>query len=420
MKFIDRVKKAFSNNNINTILQQYANDFIRGEDLPSGKGSIIIDRETAMKYSAVFACVRVLAETKASLPLKLYKKDPKGEKKEANDIPLSQVLSYKVNDEMTPFQWKETSMTSLCLGGNSFNQKLLNASGQVVGVYPLDYTKVKMERDSEKKLIYVIDNKPYTRKEIFHIPGLSFDGISGLSPISYAAKAIELGLIYENFGVNFFNNSAIPSGVIATEGTLSETAYERFKKDFKKNYTGMVNKGVPMLLEAGLKYTPLNVSQADAQFLESKKFQIEDIARIYRVPLHLIQNLDRATNNNIEHQSLEFVMYTMLPWCKRDEENINMQLLTPEEMRQGYYVEYKLDALLRGDTKSRAEAYAIGRQWGWLSVNDIRRLENMNTVPNGDVYLQPLNMIEAGTKTPDQQTKAIAEEIYKMISERAA
>jgi HK97 family phage portal protein len=373
-----------------------------------------------MTYSAVFACVRVLAETKASLPLKLYKKGPKGEKKEANDISLHMVLTYKANEEMTPFNWKEASMTSLCLGGNSFSQKLVNISGDIVGIYPLDYTKVKMDRNSDNRLIYKIHSKDkeYTRDTIFHVPGLSFDGISGLTPIGYAAKAIELGLIYENFGVNFFNNSAIPSGVIYTEGPLGDAAFARFKKDFKKNYAGMINKGVPMILEAGMKYNALNINQSDAQFLESKKFQLEDIARIYRVPLHLIQNLDRATNNNIEHQSLEFVMYTMLPWCKRDEENINMQLLTPEQQKAGYYVEYKMDSLLRGDAASRATAYATARQWGWMSVNDIRRLENMNPIDNGDIYLQPMNMVKAGSQIEDS-IKAMTEEIYKMIQNKA-
>jgi len=213
-----------------------------------------------------------------------------------------------------------------------------------------------------------------------------------------------------------FRNAAIPSGGFSTDGTLNESSFQRLKKEINENYTGMKNTGKPMLLEGGLKFIPFTVKPIDAQLIENKKFQIEDIARIYRVPLHLIQNLDRATNNNIEHQSLEFIMYTMLPWFKRWEENINMQLLTPAERRAGYYVEFDLRGLLRGDQLSRSRAYAVGRQWGWLSVNDIRKLENMPPIENGDIYLEPQNMREAGSEA-EQKIENIAKELYKMIKE---
>jgi HK97 family phage portal protein len=395
---------------VKNLLNEHIQSFLKGDDIKTI--TPFNTNENAMKYSAVFACVRVLSETLASMPAKTYKKDKNGDKKDANDIAISDIFNYAANDEMTPFNFKESCMSSLCLGGNAFALKMKNSIGETVGLYPVDWENVRIERDKlTNQLVYIIkdgskENK-YTRQDIFHIPGLSLNGVTGLTPIGYAARAIELGLMYEGFGISFYRNGANPSGILEHPGVLGEEALNNLKKDFAERYTGLRNTGKPIILEEGMQYKPITVTQADAQFLESRKFQAEDVARIFRVPLHLIQNLDRATNNNIEHQSLEFVMYTMLPWFKRWEENINMQLLTPEQRRAGYFVEFKLDALLRGDAKSRAEAYSQGRNWGWLSVNDIRRLENMNSIENGDVYLQPLNMVEAGTKIepPNNQSE---------------
>jgi HK97 family phage portal protein len=311
----------------------------------------------------------------------------------------------------------------LNLGGNSVCQRLVNSKGELVGLYPYNYNSVDIHRsDSTKKLIYTItqgtDSRDLKREEVLHIPGLSLNGIIGLSPIEYAASAIRLGLSYEQFGVNFYKNGANSSGAFKHPGVLEETAFNRLKKELGKNYTGLKNTGTPMILEDGLEFQPFQINPVDAQLLESKAFQIEDICRIYRVPLHLVQNLAHATFGNIEQQSLEFIMYTMLPWFKRWEDNINMQLLTSQQRKAGYYVEFKADALLRGDIASRATYYAQGRQWGWLSVNDIRRLENMPPLPNGDIYLQPLNMGEAGKVIQQEKIKAMTEEIYNMIANK--
>lgn len=415
-------------NNFDEIVQK----FMLGEDVYEIQtGTENINYYTAMKYTVVFSCVRVLAETHASVPVMLYRKKENGEREAKRDLVVYDILHNKPNDEMSPFNFKEACMVALNLGGNSVSEKLVNRKGELVGLYPYQWPQVDIKRDLEtKKLVYKISSnvngvtndttmteiKTLKREQVFHVPGLSFNGVIGISPIHYATSAIRLGKSYEQFGVNFYKNGANSSGAFRHPSELGEEAFNRLKKDLGKNYTGLKNTGMPMLLEGGLEFQPFTINPADAQLIENKKFQIEDIARIYRVPLHLIQNLDKATNNNIEHQSLEFVMYTMLPWFKRWEENINMQLLTKSERQAGYYVEFKLDGLLRGDAKSRAESYAIGRQWGWLSVNDIRKLENLNPISNGDIYLQPMNMIEAG-KAPDV-VKAMTEELYKMITER--
>lgn len=407
------------------MFDDYIKRFFLGDDLYEIARDGTIDSTTAMKFTAVFSCVRILAETVGSVPVMEYRKNKKGDRDVTTDTSVYDILHNAPNSEMAPMSFKESNMCSLNLGGNAVSQKLVNRKGELVGLYPYPHTQVGISRDqSTKKLIYTIsgdgNSSALQREQVFHIPGLSFDGIIGLSPIGYAAEAIRLGRSYEQFSNNFYKNGAHSSGVFSFPGAIGEVAFDRLKKDLKKSYTGLRNTGTPILLEEGGTFHQMTISPADAQLIENKRFQIEDICRIYRVPQHLVQMLERSTNNNIEHQSLEFVMYTMLPWFKRWEENINMQLLTPQERKAGYYLEFKIDTLLRGDAKSRAEAYAAGRQWGWLSVNDIRKLENMPQIPNGDIYLQPLNMGEAGSIQIADQTKAMTEAIYKMITERSA
>jgi HK97 family phage portal protein len=242
------------------------------------------------------------------------------------------------------------------------------------------------------------------------------DGYIGVTPLTYAALTIDIGLSQDKFERNFYLNRASTSGIFQYPNELGDEAFKRLKKDIKKNYTGLSNAGVPMILEGGGQFKEVTMKLTDAQFLESKRFRIEDVCRIFRIPLHLVQDLTRSTNNNIEHQSLEFIVYTMLPWFKRWEENLNLQLLSTESKRKNRYFEFKVDALLRGDAQTRASAYAQGRQWGWLSVNDIRRLENMDPIENGDIYLQPLNMSEAGTDDIENKNKELAAQIYEMIS----
>lgn len=398
------IVKAFKNQ-----YSDFAKAFLSGDDVPNQDGTI--DPQTAMKYTAVFACVRVLSEALASTPVKIYKTDEKGDRVAVKDINLYDILHGKPNEEMSPFNFKEMCMINLTLGGNAVCEKLVNKNGELVGLYPYKWQNVQIKRNGDtNRLEYIIkgDNgkeKTLKRDQVFHIPGLSFDGIVGLNPIEYVNEAIKLGLSYESFGVNFFKNGANPSIALEYANSLDDVAFERLKKEFAKAYQGLKNTGKPLILEDGAKVKELTMKLVDAQLLESKKFQLEDIARIYRVPLHLIQNLDRATNNNIEHQSLEFIMYTMLPWFQRWEENINMQLLTQAERTSGYYAEFLIENLLRGDAVSRATAYATGRTAGYLSVNEIRKKENMNGIgPKGDRYIEPLNYKEAGEPTPEKNT----------------
>lgn len=418
MKFRDRVKLFMTPQNaLFEVLQKYSEDFLSGEDV-STDNNLRIDTNTAMSFSAVFACNRVLSETLASCPLLLYEKDDKGNRHQVTDTAEYGLLHYAPNAEMTPVQFKEFGMTNINLGGNFIAQKVFNMHGELLELRPISWDRVRIDIDKATgRLLYFIDGKqePKTRDEILHIPGLTLDGYIGITPLSYAALTIDIGLSQDKFERNFYHNRASTSGIFQYPNELGDEAFQRLKKDIKKNYTGLSNAGVPMILEGGGQFKEITMKLTDAQFLESKRFRIEDVCRIFRIPLHLVQDLTRSTNNNIEHQSLEFIVYTMLPWFKRWEENLNLQLLSKESRRKNRYFEFNISGLLRGDIKSRYEAYAQGRQWGWLSVNDIRRLENMNPIPNGDIYLEPLNMGEAGKE--QEQLKALREEVFNLISE---
>ena len=412
--------KIFSNikNYIVNRFDEFIRKYLAGEEVPTV--SKISSDDNMLKYSAIFACFRVLAETFASVPVFEYRKLKNGDREHTNETGLYDMLHYEPNEEMSAYNFWEAMIYQICAGGNAVALRLNSKSGQMVGLYPIQYQEIEFKRDKEtRKLIYRWNNeKDYLRKDIFHIPGPSINGVIGMSILEYARGALSLGQIYETFSQNFYKNGAISSGMFRHPGHLDDKAFTRLKKEIKENYTGLKNAGVPMLLEHGLEYQGITINPVDAQLIENKKLQIEDICRFCRVPLHLVQNLDKATNNNIEHQSLEFVMYTMLPYFKKIEECINTQLLTPTHRARGYYYEFNLNTLLRGDSKSMAEAFATGRQWGWLSVNDIRKLLNMNKIDNGDIYLQPMNMIEAGKELPVKKDNKMIEDIQALIEGR--
>lgn len=423
-RLFDKVKFFFNE----SALDQAVRAFLSG-DGPAPEKYTTIDNATALKYNAVFACLRVLGETLASVPIHEYTKQKNGDREQTDTTGLNDIFRYVPNDEMNAFSFKEMGMFQINLGGNFVCIRNTARGGKLLSLTPLEWNRVAIERNStSKKIEYKIDgnsSQVYSRSQVFHIPGPSYNGIVGLSPIECAASAIRLGLTYETFSNNFFKNGALSTGIFKHPTFLKPEAYQRLKDDLTKNWQGLINAGRPILAEDGLDFAPLNMKMVDAELLASKRFQVEDICRIYRVPLHLVQNLERATNNNIEHQSLEFVMYTMLPWFKRWEESINSQLLTPAQRSAGIYMEFNISGLLRGDTKSMAEAFAVGRQWGWLSVNDIRKLLNMNSIgPSGDIYLQPMNMVEAGAEQDEDETKEtleqkkIVDEIMQVIESR--
>ena len=369
----------------------------------STAGKIVTER-SAMQMTAVYSCVRILAEAIAGLPLHLYRYTDSGGKEKATDHPLYLLLHDEPNPEMSSFVFRETLMTHLLLWGNAYAQIIRNGKGEVMALYPLMPNKMSVERDENGQLYYT-----YTRsaeeaktaetgrvillpKDVLHIPGLGFDGLVGYSPIAMAKNAIGLAIATEEYGAKFFANGAAPSGVLEHPGTIKDP--QRVREAWQSQFGGSSNSGKIAVLEEGMKYTPISISPEQAQFLETRKFQINEIARIFRVPPHMVGDLEKSSFSNIEQQSLEFVKYTLDPWVVRWEQSIARSLLSENEKKQ-YFVKFNLEGLLRGDYASRMNGYTA-RQNGWMSANDIRELENLDRIPaeeGGDLYLINGNML---------------------------
>ncbi len=360
---------------------------------------VSVDEESALHSTTVYACIKVLSESIASLPLILYERDGESRQR-AGDHPLYDILHNSPNSHMTSFTFREMLQAHILSYGAAYCEIQRTAGGQVAALWPLlpDRTTPKIVNNRKVFETRIGDEqKILPAEKVLHIPGLGFDGINAYSPIQMAMEAIGLGLAAEEFGNRFFSQGMNIGGIVEHPGQLSPEGATRLKKSVDEKYGGLGKSHHVMLLEEGMQFKHINITPNEAQFLESRKFQIEEIARIYRVPLHLLQELSRSTFSNIEHQSLDFVVHTLRPWLVRWEQAIQTQLLTPGE-RKKYFAEFLVDGLLRGDNKSRFEAYAIGKNNGWLSANDIRKLENMNPIPEaegGDLYLVPLNMAPA-------------------------
>lgn len=358
-----------------------------------------------MQMTAVYSCVRILSEAIASLPLHLYRYTDSGGKEKATDSPLCFLLHDEPNPEMTSFVFRGTLMTHLLLWGNAYAQIIRNGKGEVTALYPLMPDRMTVDRDGNGRLYYEYivsnDDAPINKKstvrlppfDVLHIPGLGFDGLVGYSPIAMAKNAIGMSIACEEYGSKFFANGAAPSGVLEHPGTIKDPS--RVRESWTQTFDGSANSHKVAVLEEGMKYTPISISPEQAQFLETRKFQIDEIARIFRVPLHMVGDLEKSSLSNIEQQSLEFVKYTLDPWVSRWEQNFVRSLLTTDEKKK-YFIKFNVDGLLRGDYQSRMNGYATARQNGWMSANDIRELENLDRISSeegGDLYLINGNML---------------------------
>ena len=370
----------------------------------STSGKAVTER-SAMQMTAVYSCVRILAEAVAGLPLNLYRYTEDGGKEKAIDHPLYLLLHDEPNPEMSSFVFRETLMTHLLLWGNAYAQIIRNGKGEVIALYPLMPNKMSVDRGSQGQLYYTyqrgtdeaLRDKNQTAilrpSDVLHIPGLGFDGLVGYSPIAMAKNAIGMAIACEEYGAKFFANGAAPGGVLEHPGTIKDP--QRVRESWQSTFGGSGNANKIAVLEEGMKYTPIGISPEQAQFLETRKFQINEIARIFRVPPHMVGDLEKSSFSNIEQQSLEFVKYTLDPWVTRWEQSIQRSLLTQEE-KTTYFVKFNLEGLLRGDYQSRMNGYATARQNGWMSANDIRELENLDRIPaeeGGDLYLINGNML---------------------------
>lgn len=401
---------------------------------PSATGETV-NGQTAITVPAVWECVRILAEDVASLPLHIYERTDNGKVK-APKHPLYQLLHTRPNPEISSMVFRETMQAHLALFGNAYAEVEVNAAGRPVALWPITPDRVTPRRVRAGEIVYdvEVDGREIALSNVLHIPGLSFDGMLGYSPITVAREAVGLALATQKFGARLFGNGARPGGVLEHPGRISTEAAKNLKRSWEDAHGGLSNAHRVAILEEGLKWSAISVPPEDAQFLETRQFQVRDIARIFRIPPHMLGDMEGgASYSSIEQQALAYLKHTLRPWLVRWEQAINWTLFTEGE-RGRYFAEHSVDGLLRGDISSRYSAYNIGRNGGWLSVNDIRELENMNPLEEkaGGTYLVPLNMTaldangtvmmeppDAKTPTPDRSnaySRLIQDVAERMVS----
>ncbi|MFD6421716.1 phage portal protein [Streptomyces sp. NPDC060198] len=372
----------------------------------ANSAGIRVDQDTALTYSPFFAGVRVLSEDLAGLPLHLYERLPTRGKRRADAHPLYGLLHDQPNPMMTSVQLRETLQGHALTWGNGVAQLVTNPrTGMIEEIWPLrpDRLRIYVRRTGPGAFRRVYQYRDEVNgiratlldDEVLHIAGLGFDGVRGYSIVEHAANSIGLGLATEHYGAKFFSNGGAPGGALSHPSNLSPEARRRMADDWENIHRGIDRAHRVAILEEGVTWTQVGIPNDNAQFLETRRMQVTEIARWLRIPSHKINDLERATFSNIEQQQLDYIQSALNIWLVRWEQAILTQLLLPEERRQ-FYAEHLVDNLLRGDTLTRYQAYAVGRQWGWLSANDVRDRENLNPVDGGDAYLVPLNMVPAG------------------------
>lgn len=356
----------------------------------------IVTPETASGIPAVHACVQTISETLASLPCNVYFRSDDNGREIDRAHSLYSILNLKSNPAQTSMEFREQFLASCLLTGNGYAIKDIGSDGEIKALYPLRPGQVQVERLNSGRARYVVTpdsggTETYIQDEILHLRYRSLDGFTGLSPITIARQTIGVGLAQQDYEANLYENGVMPSGILSHPGQLPDLAHDRLRESFEKAHSGSKKAGRTMILEEGLKYQQISMSQKDAEFIQSRKLTLEDIARIYRVPPPSIGILDNATYSNITEQSRMLVMHCLRPWMVRIEKAMTVSLLS-ELGRRTHFIEHNAEGLLRGSIKDRYEAYRIAREWGWLSVNEIRGRENESGIgASGDTYRQPMN-----------------------------
>lgn len=372
--------------------------------LPSTAG-IVVDEVSALQLSTVYACVRIISESVASLPINVFKETQTG-MREAKELPVYDVLRHQVNDNITAFMFFELAVSQACLFGNSYSIIERNRAGQVTGLVPVEPAYVSVNLTESGKVAYRITTKTndlaLPAEDVLHIKGLGPNGLKGYSPIQLAKEAVGLGLAAEQYGAAYFGNAAMPSGVLSVPGKLSDEAFNNLRRSWENLHRGSQNSARVALLEGGVEFKPLTLPPNESQFLQTRKFQTSEIARIFRVPPTMLADLEgSASYGSIYELNRAFVSHTLTPWARRIENELEVKLLPSKE----YAVQFQFEELLRGDQESRFRSYQLARQAGFLSINDIRKQEALDPIgTNGDEYLSPLNMerLRAGDSSSEQ------------------
>lgn len=403
MRWLDRImgRKSASANWANMIRAVL---YGGGGESESGE---FVSPDTALRCSAVYACVGLLAETVAQLPVKLYRRRKDRGADEDREHPLWRLVARSPNAWQTSFEFREMAMQHLCLRGNFYAYKVRDNRGIVRELLPLPPDAVTVEQDDGWDLVYKIAFKnrgaeTVAPRNVLHLRYRTLDGIRGLNPIAYHRETVGLSLATLRHGARLFKNHAKPGGVLKHPGALTDRALARLKESWEASYGG-ANVGKTAILEEGMDYLPLTMSNSDAQYIETRRFAVEDIARIYRVPLHEVQSTEKTTSwgSGIEQMSIAFVTRTLLPWLRRWESTLARDLFEPDEQGELEF-RFLVEGMMRGDTKSRYEAYGIAIDKGWMSPNEVRAKEDLNPREGGDDYLTPLNM-RVGTADPGEK-----------------
>ena len=351
----------------------------------------VFDTDKALTLTAVWCAIRLLAESVSSLPVSVYSKQANGDKLEDSKSPIYNLVKFKPNYYQNKITFFEFIMLSICTEGNSYVQIVRNNSGTPVQLICLSPSNVTVVVNNNE-LFYQIDGGAVLdSSDVLHIKTITDDGVTGLSPISQCAKALNWGVSLEEFGSTFFSNGAKPSSILQTDRALSDTALQRLKTSFNNNYGKLKNSNSTIVLEEGLTFKPISISPEQAQFLSSRQFSIEEVARIFNVPPHMLKDLSKSSFNNIEMQSQEFVTYTLMPYITRIEQEMNLKLFRSNELGKTF-VEFNVNGLLRGDVKSRTEAYKTAITNGYMSINEVRQKENLNSIEGGDKHFMQMNM----------------------------
>lgn len=351
---------------------------------------INVTEDTALTYSAVWAAVNILAGGVGVLPQIVYQRiEPRGKTRDKTH-PAYALLHDRANPYMDAQVFRETVQAHVCLWGNGYAEIERDGAGRPLNLWPLLPNRVAVKIAPNGALYYEVTLKeggivPLEAENVLHIRGLGFDGYQGYSVIGYHRESIGLGLATQKFGAKFFGNGAKPGGVLKHPGKISEQAAKNLKASWNEIHQGLDNAHRIALLEEGMEWQEIGMPLEDAQFIETQKFGLSNIARIFQVPPHMLADLDKATFSNIEHQGIEFVTWSLTRWLKKWEHEANAKLLMPSE-QQSHFTEFLIDAYLRGDMKSRYQGYEIGRRNGWLSKNDVRGMENLNPIEGGDDY----------------------------------
>ena len=348
-----------------------------------------VNQASAMTYSAVWAAVRAISEGVASLPLQVFRRGHDGSRSKANDHPLYRILHDQPNPEMSALTFRETLMGHALVWGNGYAEIVRDKnSGRVQQLWPLDPSQVEPVRDENGELFYKYGSVIFLPSEILHIKGLSFDGVKGYSVIAQAKNSIGLGMAVEEFGSTFFGQGGKPAGVISVPGKLNSEAIQNMRKSWEDMHATVKNAHRVAILQNGVTYQTIGTPPDDAQWIASRSFQLQEVARWFKIPASKI-GAGAGTYSSLEQDNLAFLQETLRPWLIRWEQEINFKLISSLDQ---LYAEHNQDALLRGDTAGRSAFYASALSWGWLSRNDVRALENLPPFEGGDAYMIPRNM----------------------------